>query len=106
MAQSDKFYKRLLWCQRHSAMTVSDLARWFDRPRATVNTWLNGRVPFGPQGPLAQKRLLLLQLSIRSRKARYPIPANLTWKQREEYVRGMLYDAQHDYFIPETRAAR
>ena len=45
----DDFSKRLVRAAKVTDMTCSDLARWFDRPRATVNTWLKGRTPWGPQ---------------------------------------------------------
>ncbi|MDE2471855.1 MAG: hypothetical protein KGL35_24805 [Bradyrhizobium sp.] len=99
------FTDRLCKCQKASEMTISDLMRWFDRPRATVNTWLNGRTPFGPPAALAEKRLAMLEFSIKTRSGHYPVPAELTWKQRENYVRGMRHDAERNYRVPNMRAA-
>lgn len=100
------FTERLEACQTVTQMTVSDLARWFDRPRATVNTWLNGRTPFGPPAKLAEQKLALLEWSVRQRaKKFYPVPAHLTWKEREVYVRGMCDDAEQHARISPVRAA-
>lgn len=99
------FTKRITAAMVITEMTVSDLSRWFDRPRATVNTWLNGRTPFGPPAKIAEKRLAMLEFSISSRRGHYPIPAHLGWKDREKYVRGMYDDAERHYRVPDMRAA-
>jgi hypothetical protein len=98
------FSTRLVRAAKVTDMTTSDLARWFDRPRATVNTWLLGRVPWGPQAKLANKRLVLLELSISSRKKYWPVPAALSWAKREKYVRGMRDDAERHHRVPDMRA--
>lgn len=103
MAQT--FTARLMVCMKRTEMTVSDLARWFDRPRATVNTWLCGRTPFGPAAPLALKKLAQLEFSLQARPKHYPIPAELSWTKREQYVRGMRDDAERHYRVPDMRAA-
>lgn len=98
------FTERLERCVKATDMTVSDLARWFDRPRATVNTWLNGRTPFGPPARIAEKRLVLLEFSVKTRAKFYPVPAHLSWLEREKYVRGMRDDAERNHCVPEMRA--
>lgn len=103
MARS--FTDRLTKAQTVTEMTVSDLARWFDRPRATVNTWLNGRTPFGPPAAVAERGLALLEFSIATRRKHYPVPAHLSWKEREKYVRGMRDDADRNYRVPQMRSA-
>lgn len=101
-----RFTKRLEACQAVTQMTVSDLARWFDRPRATVNTWLNGRTPFGPPAAIAEQRLAMLEWSVKKRAAKfYPVPASLSWKDREDYVRGMFDDAAANAGVSSLRAA-
>jgi len=97
------FTQRLVRAATLTDMTTSDLARWFDRPRATVNTWLQGRTPWGPQAKLAVKRLDLLERSLRERKKYYPVPAELNWRDREKYVRGMRDDAERHHRVPEVR---
>jgi len=86
-------------------MTVSDLMRWFDRPRATVNTWVGGRQPFGPQSRTALKRLEMLEFSIANRAEYYPVPDDMSWAKRREYVQGMLDDARRNHRISEMRVA-
>lgn len=99
------FSDRLNMCIVKSEMTTSDLARWFDRPRATVNTWVNGRTPFGPAAKKANERLTLLETSIKSRTDYYPVPAELSWVDREKYVRGMYDDAKRNLGVSAMRAA-
>lgn len=62
------FQQRLRRCVEHGNLTVSDLARWFGRPYATVRDWLvNGREPIG--GPVtvrnAWDRLGTLETEVR-----------------------------------------
>ena len=100
-----EFSKRLGDCIRRTDMTTSDLARWFDRPRATVNTWVNGRTPFGPAAKKANQRLEMLELSIRTRPEYYPVPPEQNWTDRERYVRGMYDDAKRHFGVSAMRAA-
>lgn len=86
-------------------MTVSDLARFLRIPRATVNTWLHGRIPFGPKEKHADARLALLEYSLKNRPKYYPVPDSLTWQKRVEYVEGMRDDAERNYRVPDMRAA-
>ena len=80
------FQQRLKLCLRDGAMTVSDMARWFDRPYQTVYKWhLEGNVPWGPAGVLAHTKLDHLEHEIRRGKY-FPIPWHLTPKQRVEYM--------------------
>jgi hypothetical protein len=102
---SKTFSERLTKAQTVTEMTVSDLARWFDRPRATVNTWINGRTPFGPPAAVAERRLALLEFSIATRRKHYPVPAELPWKEREKYVRGMRDDAERNHRVSAMRTA-
>lgn len=62
------FQERLRRCAERGNLTVSDLARWFGRPYATVRDWLvNGREPIG--GPVtvrtAWDRLDTLETEVR-----------------------------------------
>jgi hypothetical protein len=98
------FSARLVVAKTGSGMTDSDLARWFMRPRATVNTWVNGRTPFGPPKRLAEKRLALLEWSLRVRTKYWPVADHLSWTEREKYVRGMRDDAERNCRVPELRA--
>ena len=99
------FPARLVRVAKVTDMTCSDLARWFERPRATVDTWLKGRVPWGPQARRAEKRLAMLELSIKKRKAYWPVPADMSWLEREKYVRGMRDDAERHHRVPDSRPA-
>lgn len=101
MARS--FSDRLGRCIAGGDLTISDLARWFDRPRATVNTWVNGRTPFGPSSRIAVLRLDLLELRV-VRKIGFPVPAHLSWVEREKYIRGQRDDAERNTRVPDMRA--
>lgn len=98
------FSKRINQCMERGEFTVSDLMRWFGRPRATVNTWVEGREPFGPQAKRAQRRLEMLEWSLRVRASYYPISDDLSWAERETKVRGMLDDAERYCRVPDVRA--
>lgn len=70
------FQQRLQACQRGGNLTVSDLARWFDRPHPTVRGWVQkGLAPSG--APLdvehAHSMLGLLEMLIRRKKG-FPVP--------------------------------
>lgn len=80
------FSERIGRCVKRGDLTVSDLARWFDRPRATVNTWLRGRTPYGPSGRKALADLEALERAIDERGGAFPIPVALTWQERIAYL--------------------
>jgi transposase-like protein len=78
------FQQRLRRCVERGNLTVSDLARWFDRPYATVRSWLAaGREPSG--GPVtvrrAQSRLEALEQAVRDRSLR-----DLSMRQRAQQL--------------------
>ena len=98
------FTTRLLWCKEHGDMTVSDLSVWFGRPRATVNTWVNGRIPYGPAGRLAAAHLTLLENAIRKNKS-LPVPIDLSWTKRADYIRGVRDAIERNYRVPQMRSA-
>lgn len=102
MARS--FSERLTWCMEKGDLTISDLSRWFDRPRATVNTWVNGRTPFGPSGRLATHHLGLLEEAVRSRHF-FPVPEELSWRDRMVFIRGRRNDAERHTRVPNLRTA-
>ena len=69
-------------------LTHSDLARWFDRPRPTVKTWIDdGREPSGP--PLdvehAHALLELLEQMIKRRQG-FPVPIGLSANKRMQHL--------------------
>jgi hypothetical protein len=101
----DAFTKNLNKLMEEAGFTVSDLARFLRVPRATTNTWLGGRVPFGPKLKHAEERIALLENSIKHRKKYYPVPDNLSWEERGKYVQGMRDDAERNYSVPNMRAA-
>lgn len=81
------FQQRLQACQRGGNLTVSDLARWFDRPHPTVRSWvLQGFEPSG--APLdvehAHQMLGLLEMLIRRKKG-FPVP-RLPPRKRIEHL--------------------
>ena len=86
-ARKASFQKRLSACQRAGNLTQADLARWFDRPHATVRSWLrDGREPSG--GPIdvdhANQLLGLLEALIRQKRG-FPVP-RLSGAARRKHV--------------------
>ena len=87
-APNKAFSIRCVWVMERGDLTISDLATLLDRPRPTVNTWVNGRTPHGPSGRFAIRRLDLLQDMVRKRHG-FPVPEMLAGKQRVEYIQGI-----------------
>jgi hypothetical protein len=80
-----EFAKRLRWCIKHGDLTVADLQHWFDRPYATVRTWVfDARVPRGPAGRQAFQRLRPLELKIRRG---FSVPVDLSNDERPVFIR-------------------
>lgn len=82
------FQDRLQSCLQVGNLTLSDLARWFARPRPTVKDWAeNGREPSG--APLdiehAHALLGLLETMIK-RKQGLPVPIGLTPAKRMAHL--------------------
>ena len=50
------FQQRLQRCRERGNLTVADLARWFDRPYATVRSWLTEGWEPG-DGPVTRRRM-------------------------------------------------
>jgi hypothetical protein len=68
-------------------LTVSDLARWLDRPWATVNSWVNeGREPTGTVMDLAYLKAELKHLEHRIKMGEgFPVPS-LSQSERAAYL--------------------
>lgn len=98
------YQTRLEWCMKWGGLTISDLARWFDRPRATVNTWVLGRTPYGPSKNPADRALMLLEFRIKAKNG-FPVPADLSWKKRAVYIRSQRNDAERHTRVPGLRTA-
>ena len=66
------FQQRLQRCRERLNLTVADLARWFDRPYATVRSWLTEGWEPG-DGPVTQdrmeQRLVRLERVVRDKSA-------------------------------------
>lgn len=91
------FKERLEYCQRAGNMTIADLARWFDRPHATVRSWiLQGVEPGG--GPIdiehARQLLGLLEMLIRKERG-FPVP-RLSPQKRIAYVKELRHKVLPD----------
>lgn len=98
------FPDRLKRAASRGDLTVSDLARWFDRPRATVNTWINGRTPFGPGGRRAEDDLRRLEWAVKNCKG-LPIPEKLSWTGRTAHLMEQRNVAIRNCRVPTLRAA-
>lgn len=85
-------------------MTPSDLARWFRRPRSTVNTWLQGRIPWGPMGRRALASLQLLEWAIKYNQG-LPVPDTTSSTERPTYVQDTRDAAERYCGVPPVRAA-
>ena len=72
-------------------LTVSDLARWFDRPRPTVKTWVDeGCEPSGPPLDIEHAHALLglLEQMIKRRQG-FPVPIGLSSQKRIQHLQGI-----------------
>jgi len=97
--------QRLEWCVKNGDLTLSDLATWMHRPVATVRTWLKfGRVPMGPPGRLAFDRLDKLENAIKSKNG-LPVPADISWSKRAEYIAGVRDVVERNGRVPKMRTA-
>ena len=89
---ADKTFQQRLQLVLHAGnLSVSDLARWFDRPRPTVKDWAeNGRAPSG--APLdiehAQALLGLLETMIKRRQG-FPVPLGLSPAKRLAHLKSI-----------------
>lgn len=98
------FSNRLQVCMVRGDMTVSDLGHWFERPRATVNTWVDGRTPWGPSGRAALLKLERLEWAIRNKQG-FPVPEELSGVKRPVYIRGIKYAVECNHRVPQVRAS-
>lgn len=102
----DAFTADLQRAMRLGGMTVSDLARWFGRDRATVREWvLRHRLPTGAREREARHKATQLRMAVVDRRG-FPIPLALSPPNRAAYVtllgEGKLARAR----ILATRAAK
>ena len=85
------FHRRLLRCMRDGDLTVADLHHWFDRPRATVRTWVvDARIPRGPSGRRADLLLQALEKKIRKGLV---VPDQLSKDARPQFIRKLRHAA-------------
>jgi hypothetical protein len=101
----EPFTRELRACRDKADMTISDLAIWFDRPWATVKTWVNdARTPAGPAARDARIMLDLLKVAIRHSPG-LPVPARMSWRDRTAHVRGIRDAARRNARLSPMRAA-
>lgn len=55
-------------------LRVADLARWFDRPYSTVNSWMLGHEPMGPPGDVREVMDALVRLEAAIIARELPLP--------------------------------
>ena len=78
---------RLEHARRAANMTVADLARWFDRPHATVTYWLKGGEPaLGPGNRDHAEALLGLLEALVQRGVELPVPLTMPQRKRIDYL--------------------
>lgn len=88
--KGEEFGTRLRKVSAAGNLTIADLARWLDRPHATVSVWYkNGREPRGgPQDKEhAHAMLGVLEALVKQRKG-FPVP-RMSPVKRIEYLRGV-----------------
>lgn len=96
---------RLIAVMRDGNLRVSDLARWFGRPHATVRLWWTGNSDVG--GTLMDKAFILerlVQLERMVHKKGILIPQGLTPKQRIEALEGVI--KRRDYIIEAVKRGK
>lgn len=72
-------------------LTVSDLALWFERPNATVRTWIKlNREPAAAKLDETEYRLYKLERAIWANK--FPVPYALTQRERPNYIKRVRAD--------------
>ena len=97
------FSERIHRCAEEASLTVADLTRWFDRPRATVDTWVNGRTPRGPAGITAELDLRRLELCIFEDGFR--IPVDMRQRARIAFLMEWRNGAREHYRVPHLHPA-
>lgn len=105
MAKS--FQERLRAALEGAGMTVSDAARWFDRPFTTVHLWVNeNRRPSGQlDARKANDDLLLLEHGVKHLREFFPVSALLTQKNRAAHLKEARDAAERHRRVPEKRTA-
>lgn len=93
---------RLHRCMTRASMRVSDLARWLDRPRTTVETWLRGREPARYYRDLVEEKLTKLELAI---KNGFTIPVGTSWPARVKLILEKRDGAKRNDRVSKGRAA-
>jgi len=97
------FTERLQKCVSKADLTASDAARWFKRPRTTVLTWIEGRIPWGRDGEVACRDLELLEWAVKS-DPKLPIPGDLSWQARKVYLNERYEHAARNASVPSLRS--
>ena len=83
-------------------LTASDLSIWFERPRATLRTWLeNERTP--KEGRVLDECARRLTLLRSSRDL--PVPFHISARERPAYIK-LAYDRADHAGVPARRSAR
>jgi hypothetical protein len=92
---SNELADRLQAAMRGGNLTLSDLARWFDRPYPTVRQWTlgNNQPRWAPLNDAIdiEKRLAALEKLIKANK-KLPVP-RLSPQDRIEYMEELQHDA-------------
>lgn len=100
------FHPCLKKCVASADLTVADLRYWFARPYPTCWRWLHsGYDPRGSSGKLAKARLLLLEHAIASQIG-FPIPAELSARERPYHIMKTRYEIEHAHISANRPAKR
>ena len=83
---STKFRARLAKASLSASMGIADLSVWFERPYATVHSWIHsGRTPRGARLVSAEAQLRALEICLEKSRG-LPVPHNIRINARAEYV--------------------
>ena len=100
MSPTGDFSRRLRLCAVRGRLTKSDLMRWFKRPYHTVAHWyVDGNVPWGPNGDEARRRLAVLEAAIKTGR-HFPVPFDLTPAGRIDYLKRVQHDLRDRFSKP------
>lgn len=83
---------RLRRCMTAGLLNYSDLSRWFEVSRPSLVSWVeDARAPHSVRVPELDRRLKLLEAVIK--RGHFPVPFNLSQRQRPTYIRDTYHAA-------------
>lgn len=81
-------------CEK-GGLTTADLEVWFELPYQTMRSYRGGVNPYPARRPQIETRLKLLEAAVDGRR-HFPVPLNIRWSDRKEYIRGVFERVRHN----------